>query len=241
MTDSTNTVVWEAVHHPFGQADIGLGSTQTNNIRFPGQYYDAETGYHYNYHRFYDPKTGRYLTPDPIGLAGGINPYVYAGGDPINFVDLLGLFRSPDYLRYTIPGQVTFDYGITALENGNYGLASLFFAGMVGEQVLFALTLGERSTVRAPAICELNASGSASKGKVGEIADSVSEWLGEGARVVKNDAGDYLFLSKDGTRRIRFDINRPYPHQNPHGHVEELVGSKWVKSGPIYPEGVLPW
>jgi RHS repeat-associated protein len=72
----------------------------TNNFRFPGQFYDSETGYHYNYHRYYDPRTGRYLTPDPIGLAGGINPYVYVQNDPVNFSDPFGLtdynFLPPD-------------------------------------------------------------------------------------------------------------------------------------------------
>jgi RHS repeat-associated protein len=63
-----------------------------NNIRLPGQYYDAETGLHYNYHRYYDPKTGRYLTPDPIGLAGGINLYPYAFCNPISHKDDKGLF-----------------------------------------------------------------------------------------------------------------------------------------------------
>jgi len=56
-----------------------------------GQYYDVETGLHYNYHRYYDPATGRYLTPDPIGLEGGINLYVYVQNNPSNYVDPLGL------------------------------------------------------------------------------------------------------------------------------------------------------
>lgn len=67
-----------------------------NNFRFRGQYYDSETGLHYNWHRYYDPKTGRYLTADPIGLAGGINPYVYVQNDPINMIDPYGLFGVED-------------------------------------------------------------------------------------------------------------------------------------------------
>jgi len=60
-----------------------------------GQYFNAETGLHYNYHRHYDPTFGRYLTPDPIGLAGGINPFVYTSNNPVNAIDPLGLETAP--------------------------------------------------------------------------------------------------------------------------------------------------
>jgi RHS repeat-associated protein len=62
-----------------------------NNIRFPGQYHDRATGLYYNQFRYYRPDLGRYLTPDPIGLAGGINLYSYAAQNPINYTDPLGL------------------------------------------------------------------------------------------------------------------------------------------------------
>ena len=96
LTDAAGRTVWTAEYEPFGKAAVdedpdGDGKVVVNNLRFPGQYYDAETGLHYNYHRDYDPATGRYLTPDPIGLAGGLNLYSYVSNNPINWIDPPGL------------------------------------------------------------------------------------------------------------------------------------------------------
>ena len=94
-------VVWSARYTSFGEADI-LTNTIENNLRFPGQYFDSETGLHYNWHRFYDPSTGRYISADPIGLNGGMNLYAYVGGDPVNWVDPMGLIymdRTHDYTK----------------------------------------------------------------------------------------------------------------------------------------------
>jgi RHS repeat-associated protein len=86
-------IVWSARYDAFGKATVDIATVE-NNLRFPGQYFDTETGLHYNWHRYYDPEIGRYLTPDPIGLDGGINLYVYVGGDPVNGVDPWGLTES---------------------------------------------------------------------------------------------------------------------------------------------------
>jgi RHS repeat-associated protein len=90
MTDSTGALVWDAVFRPFGEAESITGSA-SNDLRFPGQLYDAETGLHYNYFRDYDPSLGRYVQSDPIGLRGGVNRYGYSFGNPIVLADPFGL------------------------------------------------------------------------------------------------------------------------------------------------------
>ncbi|WP_256548053.1 RHS repeat-associated core domain-containing protein, partial [Pseudomonas sp. 24 E 1] len=65
-----------------------------NPLRFQGQYFDSESGLHYNRHRYYNPDVGRYLTPDPVKLAGGINAYQYVP-NPTGWIDPLGLNTCP--------------------------------------------------------------------------------------------------------------------------------------------------
>ena len=96
LVTATGTIVWQAAYDPYGQAQPQV-ETVKNNLRFPGQYFDAETGLHYNWNRYYDPATGRYLTPDPIGLDGGINLFSYVSGNPVNYTDPLGLFWNGNF------------------------------------------------------------------------------------------------------------------------------------------------
>ena len=79
------------------------------NLRFPGQYEDPETQLYYNHYRYYDPATGRYLTPDPLGLSGGENLYAYVNAAPTHYIDPPGLllfaFDGTGNRDYGIPGQ----------------------------------------------------------------------------------------------------------------------------------------
>lgn len=101
ITDSSNKVVWQWESDPFGtdlpvEGVTASGAKFGYNLRFPGQYFDKETGLHYNYFRDYDPSTGRYVESDPIGLeGGGFSTYAYVGGNPISNFDPLGLDPYP--------------------------------------------------------------------------------------------------------------------------------------------------
>ena len=104
-TNAQGQPVWAADYAPFGEATVrtfvsqaasssGSGAAQrsfTLHIRLPGQMFDAETGLHYNRQRYYDPTTGQYLTPDPLGQPDGPNAYLYAAGNPLSFIDPDGL------------------------------------------------------------------------------------------------------------------------------------------------------
>ena len=74
--------------------------------------------------------------------------------------------------------------------------------------------------------------------KINQLAKDLRKWVGNDARGFVNKSNDLIILSKDQTRRIRFDLNNYQPHQHPHAHVEEYTNGNWEKSGPLYPKDV---
>ncbi|MDO4683944.1 MAG: RHS repeat-associated core domain-containing protein [Lautropia sp.] len=105
VTDERGTLRWQQHFGPFGEPETGharaanegqLTRQKRNDahdpmLRFPGQWVDESTGLYYNMMRDYDPWMGRYLSPDPLGLRAGPNPYLYVNGDPIRNIDPTGL------------------------------------------------------------------------------------------------------------------------------------------------------
>ncbi|VAW35022.1 hypothetical protein MNBD_GAMMA01-2006 [hydrothermal vent metagenome] len=95
VTNNSGTVLWSWNSDAFGTTlanqDVDNNGTDLEfNLRFPGQYFDKESGQHYNYFRDYEPGTGRYLESDPIGLRGGVNTFGYVFGNSINSFDPFG-------------------------------------------------------------------------------------------------------------------------------------------------------
>ncbi|MFI0905802.1 RHS repeat-associated core domain-containing protein [Streptomyces sioyaensis] len=95
LVDEAGDIAWRARSTLWGATTWRNEDTAYTPIRFPGQYFDAETQLHYNLHRYYDPETARYTAPDPLGLAPAPNPATYVH-NPHTWADPLGL--SPDYI-----------------------------------------------------------------------------------------------------------------------------------------------
>ncbi len=91
VTNREGAVVWSAADYTaFGTAKVAAGAQIAQPWRFPGQYLDAETGLHYNLHRYYEPETGRYTSEDPLRFESDVNFYAYARHTPTNLTDPTG-------------------------------------------------------------------------------------------------------------------------------------------------------
>jgi RHS repeat-associated protein len=129
LTNDSQAISWKAVYTPFGEAVPSIATVE-NPFRFPGQYYDQETGLHYNYFRYYNPQTGRYITPDPIGLEGGINLFSYVEGNPLKFIDPYG--------KQTIAGEIA----IGVLVTGAYVWAVAYVNSPEGQKLVKDIARG---------------------------------------------------------------------------------------------------
>ncbi|MBE0147995.1 hypothetical protein FOT80_01115 [Serratia fonticola] len=111
-------IVWSAAYRAYGNLAVAFVESVPQALRFQGQYFDAESGLHYNRYRYYSPETARFITPDPIGLAGGLNQTQYVP-NPTGWVDPLGLASDP-CKELSNPGYRTeIPHGFNSLEEYN--------------------------------------------------------------------------------------------------------------------------
>ncbi len=124
ITDAQQNILWRAHYSPFGVASLeedvdGDGNHLRFNLRFPGQYFDSETGQVYNWHRYYDPYTGRYITSDPLGLIDGPNTYAYVINNPVNNIDPTGLANGDIIPEEAVERMGTGDHLVFPEETNN--------------------------------------------------------------------------------------------------------------------------
>jgi RHS repeat-associated protein len=134
VTDDQRQVVWRQDFDAFGnvrqapvqRAGLRGGDALEMNLRMAGQYEDAETGLYYNINRYYDPQQGRYITPDPMGLAGGEQSYAYVKGNPLAGTDPLGLFHIPTW--FFLGKSPLNDFWDLDLDQGHGDIVRIAFA-----------------------------------------------------------------------------------------------------------------
>jgi RHS repeat-associated protein len=192
IADHTNKAVWQWNSDPFGvtlaNADPdGDGVLFSYNLRFPGQYFDSETRLHYNYFRDYNPSSGRYIESDPIGLNGGLNTFGYVGGNPLSFVDPLGLINIG-------PGPLNNELGFggSGLGGGSFGGRT---AGEANYNVYYGTVNGQRTYV----------------GITNDFTRRANEWEGRYDLEKINKSGG---LTKDQARAIEQSIINDNPGFN---------------------------
>ena len=134
-------IVAAYTYGPYGETTVK--GNFSNPYRYTGQYFDDDIGL-YNYHaRFYSPKLGRFLQPDPIGYGDGLNLYAYAYNNPVNFLDLYGLQGSSlsggyDFALFpTTTGNSQFGLGLPTLPQG-----LVDFSAGVGDGIIATMTIG---------------------------------------------------------------------------------------------------
>ena len=148
ITAVNGTIVWDAKYSSFGEATIEVEAVE-NNLRFPGQYYDRESGLHYNFWRYYDPSTGRYCRTDTIGIAGGINVYLYVMNNTLKYTDPSGEIFLPGILIGFV-SDIAIQIGTQLIANGgrweciDIDWTSAIISGAIGGFAPGIFTVGKK-------------------------------------------------------------------------------------------------
>jgi RHS repeat-associated protein len=159
LVDREGKTIWEAEPDDWGAVKNEKGVRQP--IRFQGQWLDEESGFYYNRNRYYDPKQGRYITQDPIGLAGGVNNFIYPA-NPVGWVDPLGLWT--DFGNVFVPNNLDTSNRVYAAQTGQplshqtNPAASVYVGaggvvGPLGATIDIGLTAADRTGSWLPRLC----------------------------------------------------------------------------------------
>jgi RHS repeat-associated protein len=183
-TNSAGVKVWEISYLPFGGVRVATGLPI--EARFPGQWFQSESGLHQNWMRDYDPTTGRYLQPDPLGLIAGMNVYGYANQSPMMYIDPNG--ENPLLVGAAIGFGIGFllDAMMQLYDNGGrLECVNWWQAGASG--ILGALTGGGGGAIGGAGLkSALAGLSNKTKGKLGEALTRMSNprtWLNSGRGV----------------------------------------------------------
>ncbi|MDU8571743.1 RHS repeat-associated core domain-containing protein [Pseudomonas syringae] len=209
MTDAEGQIVWQAKYRAWGAVEKLEVNEVEQNLRFQGQYFDAETGLHYNTFRYYDPEIGRFITQDPIGLLGGDNLYQYAPNTQ-SWIDALGLACD----KWTVSSHKV---NKSSVKGKNLGLDSHH----VGQKDLMKDLVEGYDPATAPAMLVPRVGHTVSKEGVGIVSRS---------RINPN-TGLPFTSARDVVARDIKELRRVYP-DIPNTKLQELI--KLNKS--MYPE-----
>ena len=147
LTSEAGEIVWKVKYHTYGNVALKETEEIENNLRFQGQYFDEESGLHYNRHRYYNPHTGQFISQDPIGLLGGINNYQYAP-NPTGWIDPLGLCKeAPEEpgLEGVFPEELLLGGVLGILGKAAKGIIGAIVAKSAGNTVVRTTRAGDKA------------------------------------------------------------------------------------------------